>query len=836
MTECITSIELDRFVAGKLEAAERSRWEDHLRNCDRCRRRLDERRFASESTIGPERAQQVADSAFVVAGADDRGADEPTGAGRVAAIPGYEILRKIHEGGQGVVYLARQTNTKRMVALKILSERDDMLGSRQLRFDREVRLIAGLNHPAIVTVYESGVVDHCHYFSMEYVEGKSLAEHLQGTRLGVREILSLFQSISAAVGFAHQSGIVHRDLKPNNIQIDKNGDPHILDFGLAKAIGAELCDERHVTVSGEFLGTLAYAAPEQTTGELANVGVRADVYSIGMMLYEALTGEKPYNLSGDLYGILRGILHTDVKPPSARRPELESDIDAIVLKALAKEPERRYATATELADDLERFLGGHPIRARRDSLTYVMRTRVRYVGRKHLGATCLTLVMLASVVGYTLFDSGWVIRHSDRLFESAAQSSIHRGSDKVWHEDVVVVALDDATIGELETLATEESLAGLSADSVVSWRMLHGAILKRLARGGPRAVAFDIIFRNPQPQYDPMLIEGMAALQAQGCRVILGTDARNGVGRPELSPPVAAQADGFGWIQSIGASGMVRGTVAAVTHPRLPTTPSLSVQALAAWRHPECRSDFEWHRGLRQLTIRYVTPLGASLEEEPMSPAPDRVTIEYTADRWNQDPLRRSDISEFIAGATLLIVPSAEVLAMHTVSYLDVLAANDAQLQAYFQGKLVLIGDIRLETVVKPVRPDRGMVDDGRGGREEFLCYVHAAAISDMLSGIDLTRLPDYLYIFSLLFVSVTGLFLGLVFTGKRRFLHFVIAGAIVNVLIVAACLAIATRSQILVAPTSLLCAFWISGAGATLLTNTSLSGRSGIVSSTLIN
>ncbi|MCG8408036.1 MAG: serine/threonine-protein kinase [Phycisphaerales bacterium] len=344
----------------------------------------------------------------------DRASTSPTVADS-DAIEGYEILSEIHRGGQGVVYRAIQLVTKRTVALKVL-----LLGAfastrQRHRFEREIDLAASLQHPNIVRVYDSGVTsDGRHYFTMEYLEGSSLDECLhdfrsskktQGreTRSEIRDAtkrLHLLLKICEAVSYAHQHGVIHRDLKPANILVDLEGHPHILDFGLAKAVDATLAEGSiQTTRSGEFMGTLAYASPEQVKCDPSLVDIRSDVYSLGVIGYELLSGRFPYTLQDkNIFESARVIREEKPTPLSSADKFFRGDLDTIVAKALEKEPDRRYSSVAELAADIRRYLQDEPIAARSASATYQLKMFAR---RNRALVSAIMGIVLSLVAGLT---------------------------------------------------------------------------------------------------------------------------------------------------------------------------------------------------------------------------------------------------------------------------------------------------------------------------------------------------------------------------------------------------------------------------------------------------
>jgi len=320
-------------------------------------------------------------------------------------LPGYEILDEIQSGGQAVVYTAIQTATKRKVALKVLPQGPHASARARFYFEREVELAANLQHPNIVTVYEGDVVKGWRYFAMEYISGKSLDDYVRSRKLTVRQVMVLFRKICNAVTYAHQNGVIHRDLKPNNILVDDHDEPHVLDFGLAKAIHDEdrqAAREAAASMTGQIVGTLAYMSPEQAAGQSSAVGVLTDVYSLGVVLYQVLTGLFPYDVRGETLQVLRNIQEAEPIRPRKIDPHLDSDVEAILLKALTKEPSRRYQSAAELEYDVKCWLNGMPITARSASSIYVLR---KLMVKHWYASTVVGLVVVIILgFGYVSFD------------------------------------------------------------------------------------------------------------------------------------------------------------------------------------------------------------------------------------------------------------------------------------------------------------------------------------------------------------------------------------------------------------------------------------------------
>jgi len=311
--------------------------------------------------------------------ADDGAAAEAVGAPS-RTIGHYRILSILGEGGMGVVYLAEQENPRRTVALKVI--RPGMLSGRLLkRFEYESQVLGRLQHPGIAQVYEAGTakvaiglggeVVEQPFFAMELVRGCSITEFVQSRALSIPERLELFCKVCEAVHHAHQKGVVHRDLKPANILVDAGGQPKVLDFGVARAAEADGVQRTLQTETGQLIGTIPYMSPEQIGGDPADVDTRSDVYTLGVILYELLSGELPHKTSDKtIPEAARMISQTEPRPLCNINRALRGDVQTIALKALEKEKTRRYQSALELADDIGRHLRDEPIRARPPSTVY----------------------------------------------------------------------------------------------------------------------------------------------------------------------------------------------------------------------------------------------------------------------------------------------------------------------------------------------------------------------------------------------------------------------------------------------------------------------------------
>jgi serine/threonine-protein kinase len=297
---------------------------------------------------GPENVDFSLDTSVVQAG----GAAWPT-------VPGYEIVGELGRGGMGVVYKARQQGLNRWVALKVILGGSHAGGERLARFHAEAQAVARLQHPNIVQIHDVGEHDGLPYFSLELVDGGSLEQKVHRRPQPPREAAYLAETLARAIHYAHQHGVVHRDLKPANVLLTQAGLPKITDFGLAKRL--EIESSR--TQTGVILGTPSYMAPEQARGEVHAIGPAADVYALGAVLYELLTGRPPFQGPTQAHTILQ-VTRDEPVPPSRWNPGVPRDLQTVCLKCLQKDPGRRYADAAALAEDLRRYLAGEPILAR----------------------------------------------------------------------------------------------------------------------------------------------------------------------------------------------------------------------------------------------------------------------------------------------------------------------------------------------------------------------------------------------------------------------------------------------------------------------------------------
>ncbi len=330
----------------------------------------------------------------------------------------YELIEEIGRGGMGVVYKATQPVLGRTVAVKLLLSGAYSSEAALRRFRLEASAAAGLQHPHIVAIHDYGECDGQPYYAMDLITGQNLAALCDGRPLPAREAAEILRLLAGAVAYAHQRGILHRDLKPSNVLIDEHGQPKIADFGVSRRLdGSE-----GATLTGQMVGSPSYASPEQAAGLPSAAAVASDVYGLGALFYHLLTGRAPFNAATPAE-TLRLVLDTEPAPPRLLNPDLPRDLETICLKCLAKEPARRYASAAEVAEELERYLSHRPVHARPPSAFY----RLRKFTRRHrviVGAA--TAVFLALVGGLTFALIGFRRAVEQKRVADTARSQAQR--------------------------------------------------------------------------------------------------------------------------------------------------------------------------------------------------------------------------------------------------------------------------------------------------------------------------------------------------------------------------------------------------------------------------
>src|SRR6059058_20476 len=373
----------------------------------------------------------------------------------------YELLEEIGRGAQGVVFRARQKSLNRTVALKVISLGQWASKAHVKRFRREAEAAASLDHPSIVPIYEVGERDGYCYFSMKFVEGGQLDEVSRRTPMSIRHAAELIAKVARTVHYAHEHGILHRDIKPGNILLDDKGEPHLTDFGLARLVEAEST----ITRTLEVLGTPSYMAPEQAAGNNTQLTSATDVYGLGAVLYRLLTGHPPF-VGGTTYETIKLLLDTEPRQPRLWNPKIDRDLSTICLKCLDKDPQRRYASALALAEDLERWLKHEPIQARRIGAF----TR----GRKWVRRNPTNALLAGSLLALAA-AAGWIVSKSELIRQPVTTSSPEKSiavlpfenfSDNEENSYFAAGIQDDV----LTTLAQIRDLKVISRTSVMDYQ------------------------------------------------------------------------------------------------------------------------------------------------------------------------------------------------------------------------------------------------------------------------------------------------------------------------------------------------------------------------------
>jgi TolB-like protein/predicted Ser/Thr protein kinase/Flp pilus assembly protein TadD len=381
---------------------------------------------------------------------------EPTIARTLKDFGDYELLEEVGRGGQGIVFRARQKSLNRIVALKVINLGEWASKAHVKRFRREAEAAASLDHPGIVPIHEVGERDGSCYFSMTFVDGGQLDEVVRRAPMSIRQAVELIAKVARTVHYAHEHGILHRDIKPGNILLDTNGEPHLTDFGLARLLETE----SSITHTLDVLGTPSYMAPEQAVGNNAAVSSATDVYGLGAVLYQLLTGQPPF-AGGTTYETIKLLLDTEPRQPRFLNPKIDRDLSTICLKCLEKDPKRRYPSALALAGDLERWLKHEPIRARR--IGVFTRGRKWVWRNPSIAVMAAMLLAMAVPLGVIVWKSAFL---RQPLTTGIAVLPFENLSDEGEHTAFVDGVHDDI----LTKLAKIADLKVISRTSVMEYR------------------------------------------------------------------------------------------------------------------------------------------------------------------------------------------------------------------------------------------------------------------------------------------------------------------------------------------------------------------------------
>ena len=604
----------------------------------------------------------------------------------------YTVVERIAEGGFGVVYKAVHHAKERTEALKVLYARS---ARGAAYFENEVHLIAGLQHPNIATLYEAQLSKPPLYYTMELVEGERLNEYLHSHAPSLAERINIVKIVAEAVSYANGKNVVHRDLKPQNILVDAEGQPHIVDFGISKRLGlSESAPGRDDSPPGSpegAIGTLGYIAPEQEAG--VTVDARADVYALGGVLFNSATGESP-RLAADGAEVCRLLRERGVS-----RPE---DLAAIIAHSRDPDPQRRYPSCAALADDLGNYLDERPVAARSERSFPYRATRVAgWVVRKHPYAVRAAVLATAAVMLTAIF----------------ASLGTHWFAAPLAAPQTVLVGFDADTLDALRAGRLAPDLPELNPWYYKSWRLLHARLLRQLAQAKPRVIAWDYFFPDCQPEYDDDFIR---AVRAADTPVVVGCDKFDINGEPLMCPHIRAAVYGAGAIVSTRpdtVSGQFDVPVCILRGFEEPI-PSLAVTAFAAASFSDARARFKL-AGAKKLLLHY-----------------QRREFEPGQSRWHETshdiPIHRivtpRELTEHLdAGDRVarmrMRAADPEDWADRIIPYHQVLSADADQLREWFDGRAVMVGQML------PNRDEHALA----GGQSVFGCQVQAQALDTLL-------------------------------------------------------------------------------------------------------
>ncbi|MFQ5805575.1 MAG: serine/threonine-protein kinase, partial [Phycisphaerae bacterium] len=531
-------------------------------------------------------------------------------AGRYPRLPNYTIIGQIGKGGFGVVYKAIHHAKERIEALKILFSKTPLLTSY---FENEVHLIARLRHANIATLYEAQLSTPPLYYTMEFVEGERLNDYLKRHEVSLAARIDIIKSVARAVGYAHTKGVVHRDLKPQNVLLDREGQPHVVDFGIAKKLA--LVEARLPEAEGASqkdhegaVGTLGYIAPEQEKG--GPIDERADIYALGALLFHCVSGE-PARLASVPDQRIRILRERQVAQPD--------DLAAIIARCVKVSPSDRYATCADFVADLDNYLSSRPIDAREDRTWVDQVFRIAALVMRESPVTVRTAVLILVAAFLTWYF--WAVE----AWTSGGRTSGDR---------TVLIGFTDKTVEAVKEGRIGADLPGLSAYNAWSWRILYGKLMERLAEASPRVVVWDGWF-DKCSDFDEQLVRGLRALRASDVPVIVGALRFDLNGEPEICPAIRTEIDGYGTVfgTETGKHQNVYEVAHCIQRGYEWPIPGLALAAFAACRFRDCDYRLRLDADARRLYLQYRkrNPAGKpTWEEDPdYLPLHEVATVEW---------------------------------------------------------------------------------------------------------------------------------------------------------------------------------------------------------------
>ncbi|MHC5002165.1 MAG: protein kinase domain-containing protein [Planctomycetota bacterium] len=723
----------------------------------------------------------------------------------------FRIRRLIASGGMGAVYEAIQEHPHRIVALKLMKP-GVTSRSAMRRFTQEAEILARLRHPGVAQVYEAGTHDDgsggVPYFAMEYVpKAKTITQYAAVHGLTLAEKIGLFIKVCEAIQHGHEAGIIHRDLKPENILVDEDGEPKVIDFGVARTTDHDLTVTTQHTHTGELLGTLPYMSPEQVSGRRDDLDERSDVYSLGVVLYELLAGRLPYELK-DLP--LSEVVRTIREAPPARLSDTGSsyrgDLEVVVATALQKSRSRRYDSAASLARDLQHYLDGERIDARPDSAVYLLTTSTRRAIRRHpVVAYLLAIVgtaIAADLIGLPLFYRWTGVNDLYKRIAAAMAPEDPAATGGLGLDDVVLIVFDDET---LEAIANDPDGLGIPkvdlSGGVRPLRRVHGALMERLTDAGLRALGFDITFKPPSTPFDADFADGARALRDAGCDVVITVRCwpLDGTTPPNIADDIRGVV-GYGGVSGEFTKDQPWFVNLAVERGPVPMLPGFALAMLAAGKVP----GHQW--------ILRLIDNGERLEVGFFRSAPDGGTVFHPTTlqvplsylQYESYPQHEEDTclapGDTVASFILPRLPDDDVLAAATVKYEWVLRAGPDELRRRLAGRHAIVGDARSGSNDWKDAPD---------GRSLPGYVAHAMGLQMMLNGAVVLVERNVIARGGLPLVTVAGV-LVIVLTRRRRLARIALVVAGLAALLAISAIAL-TRASYLINPAIPMLAFLLA-------------------------
>jgi hypothetical protein len=609
----------------------------------------------------------------------------------------YKVIARVGSGGMGVVYRAEHAQLLREVAIKVMSADVAATGGEK-RFDREAQILARLRHPGIVFAYDAGLERDEHgafrYFVMEFVpDATPITTYAAREGLTDRAKLELFLRVCEAVEQAHAKRIVHRDLKPGNILVDRDGQVRVIDFGLAN-VAAEMASEKR-----EVVGTPAYMSPEQCVGDPAAIDERSDVYSLGVVLYELISGWFPYDLEnrsvGQQIDIIRRVEAADL---AHARPDLRGDLADVVRRALAKQAEHRHQSVREFADEIRRFLAGRPVRSsERDGLGAVLASLRAFARRQRFVAAacvCLIAAMLAQTYGpplvynMTRLDLGFQWLVATRLVPARAPASFDR-----------VRIVEMPSNKRLAELAAQYGVTGVDEEDPTSVRRLHALFMKKLVDADAKVLTWLVHFGSERNADE--FLEGVAALQGKpnptnvqvACKTWRTSDGDKPAVSEKISRAVAVGTVSIS--RGAGTPPMVDiayfGNSKKADQLKAPL-PSAVLGTIIAMKQGDTAYQLEPEPVRGGMRVFYKKSLPGRDNWERTGEEPDQLYsgLQQVEQADSAVGINAGDLLAIY----LLPVPNMDALRAATVSYEQVLAADPDQLKGWFKDRAILVGSV----------------------------------------------------------------------------------------------------------------------------------------------